>query len=657
MPITVLRKARSTVVEAVGSELLFSSISFSQHQPKIFIIIIITMQCLPTTVPSSSMSPLSSFLSCLLQEHRCTSFSEVVVDNPRPNWQDRPSLKITLTSAAATSTFVSTTGSDLPGASSSFFHSTARWKSNETTATSSHSTKQTESQRGLIPVVRKASPIVKPHSTVCSGIPTCPIRKLSQETSLDNDGHSTVLLYPMQTISVSPESAELGITIDDDIHNESNTSNPTNSPHKPLTLSEALKLPVYRPLEEHRKKNKKSTDSTVSSASSAGSGSSKPPLSPKKRSKIKITTLRSGSKSTAKDTVVTAEKHDDKAKTLMMVKPFTTMAAFQATTPSTLHSTTTKQANSETSSPSSNSSSPRSITDYDVALRPRPDTGRRSLSKTLGVDFQETAPIQPMRRPSSEPEQHHVVVLRRPTPPRLQATRALIRRQSSTISACSSGSTSSSVFSDGSQSSSNSDTIATFPSFCSNTSASEATVKVKNGLSRNVTAGDDRTNTVTTAVTTTTAPKTRSFSFLPTPLEQVSEQSISEHSGSTATTTSPTVSNRKMGRDMRHGDPPSALFIASDPGVEIEFPPLTAPTTAAAAALGNRNSNNINYNVDPKSNMQREIVFRPPSSPSALPVDHESIVDRFEEGSPSDGKPGRSTFPGRFMRIWKTKFR
>lgn len=48
-------------------------------------------------------------------------------------------------------------------------------------------------------------------------------------------------------------------------------------------------------------------------------------------------------------------------------------------------------------------SSPTSaITDY----LERPNTGR-SLSKTLGVDFHEDAPIQPLRRPSAEPDDQH----------------------------------------------------------------------------------------------------------------------------------------------------------------------------------------------------------------------------------------------------------
>jgi hypothetical protein len=299
-----------------------------------------------------------------------------------------------------------------------------------------------------------------------------------------------------------------------------------------------------------------------------------------------------------------------------------------------------------TDSQSLDSPSPRSITDYSTAMGSHPPTGRRSLSKTLGVDFQEAAPIQPMRRPSSEPEQYHVIARRSNPPHRLAVSRALVRRQSSNISVGSSGSTTSSKCSADSQSSSNSDTVATFPSFCSHVSAtSEATIKIQNGWGRTLAAGDEGTAPVINKVYSNNsgsmigAPKTRSISFLPSSLEQVSERSISEHSESTYDNASPTMPKSKIleGR-----------VATSDIEGEVGIPPKTPSFHFGDTSIASISSSTCD---------QMEILFQPPSSPSALPVDYESIIDRFEDGSPIEGNSFKAPLSGRFLHVLKNKFR
>jgi hypothetical protein len=584
------------------------------------------------------MSPLGAFLSCLLQEHNCTSFGEGVVDNPRPHWQDRESLKIPLSSVATRSSI---------GLGSMSLHSTARWESSETTTTSIHSTTQHATEKGLIPVVRKPSPIVEPHPTVSSGILLCPIRRLSQETSCNDDKSFLPIeqLGQMMKVSGSKETAGVGIV---NSNSNGNFENALTSSSKPLTLSEALQLPLYS-LSEGCGCLCKSTDSIVSSASSVASRS-KPPLSPKKSG------TKGGMLRTASYAATTTKKYHSKVTTtVLQVEPSLTTAEETSVVQSnTMHQAQTLHTfflaeNEETAtmaatdSQSMDSPSPRSITDYVTALGNHTPTGRRSLSKTLGVDFQEAAPIQPMRRPSSEPEQHLVTAHHTSAAHRLPTPRALVRRQSSSISVSSSGSTTSSIYSAGSQSSSNSDTIATYPSFCSNMSVtSEATIKIRNGLRRTVTAGDDGTAPVSTTLFSgkssnmSGAPKNRTLSFLPTALEQVSERSISEHSESTYDTISPTI-HRSKNRE--------ALLVPSDRGGEIGISPKTPNFQVGDISKVSSSSN------------QRKALFHPPFSPSTLPVDHESIVDQFEDYSPTDGKSSKAHMSGRLLRILKNKFR
>lgn len=580
------------------------------------------------------------------------------MDNPRPNWQDRPGMNTPLPLLRSSNHSNGTATGGLSGSSS---HSTTRWEPNQTTpsaslshATATTTTTTTTAPKGLIPVVRKASPIVKARPAIFSNnIPTRPIRKLSRETSLGGDGDD-VPIFCRTRQSYDVYFTKKPVEKDD------------STIIKHLTLSEALTLPVYSASGDDTKKSTKGTDSTTSSASSAGSGC-RPPLSPKKRIKVKSAAPggNGGSvgciaiKSTA---VTTTKKYQSKAKTVTVVK-----AKLKTKTNANLEQPPTQYQGPNLNSlllaehknftapteksPSSDSSSPRSITDYTVAMGTRPTTGRRSLSKTLlGVDIQEVAPTQPMRRPSSEPDQHHVVVARRLTPPRISTFRAIGRRQTSILSASSSASTTSSLFSEDSHSSDNCDTIATFPSFCSNVSVtSQVTVKTKNGQGRNVTAGDEGTDPV--VVTTpqdakTPAPRVRPLSFLPTRLEQVSEHSRSEHSGST--TLSPVVSSPKSLRKDLETEPRQNNPTVATTQVEHSTPSVTQCSSKEAMI-----ADNAPVSIPP----QREILFQPPSSPNALPVDHASIIDRFEDGSPVEGGKSKGTLPGRFKRIWMSKFR
>jgi hypothetical protein len=453
----------------------------------------------------------------------------------------------------------------------------------------------------------------------------------------------------MRNISLLQETEEVGMRTESSDGDNGNKGFDLSSP-KSLTLSEALQLPVYSPSVEQFKKLKKSTDSTVSCVSSAGRGS-RPPLSPKKRAEIKSFTSGGGSRNTIKSNTKTVTKP-----TIGTTKNNSTSQTSPIYQAQSLHTHFLHQLKipvpAMEKSPSSSDSSPRSIADYATAMIARPTVDRRSLSKTLGGDFQETAPIQPMRRPSSEPDQHHIVAPRRGTSSFLPSkARTLMQRQGSTLSASSSGSASSSIFSDGSQSSgSNSISIATFPSFCSAvTTASETTVKARNGFSRNVIAGDDGTQSIMTADRSHGHKVTfaRPLAFLPTPLEQVSEHSISDCSESTACSSSPTVSSAKrriQRRGSEHGEKGKEGLLEEDTEcIEVGLHPKATIVDDGLVA-----------------SVQREIVFEPPASPDSLPVDHESIVDRFEDGSPTSTEVGKSktTVPGRrFMRLLKNKFR
>jgi hypothetical protein len=414
--------------------------------------------------------------------------------------------------------------------------------------------------RRLIPVVRKASPVAKPHPTVSNvtrGIPSCPIRKLSQ----DSVASSNII----GNLSCSESAAGRKNTTNKLGMNKNGGTDHAASKTAPSTLSRTLELPLYDPF-----KNKRSTDSTVSSASSAGNGS-RPPLPPKKRTKNHKSNVGSGSayspfrpitsgykkKMSMKKVVVNPKKHPNKEMLSSL------MAQAQLTT-------------NQTTPPSQSqaSSSPRSITDY--VGRP---SGRRSLSKTLmGADQAETAPVLPTRKPSTEPDQHNLVdpTLNRSKRPGHFTGQNLFSRSHSSLSASSS---SSSVFSDtASQSSSNSDTIATYPSFCSS-HASEVTIQLRNGQS-----ADEIMEVAAPFVAA------RSLSFLPTPLEQVSERSVSDRSESTAAS-----------------------------------PPLIQKKTSNAAAAA-----------------AEDIVFQPPVAP--LPVDHSWNTERRGQHSGTKTK-------GRFFRM------
>ncbi|KAL3913029.1 MAG: hypothetical protein SGILL_006652 [Bacillariaceae sp.] len=374
----------------------------------------------------------------------------------------------------------------------------------------------------------------------------------------------------------------------------------------PQTLSQALKLPLYDPCEENYKKIKKSTDSTVSSTSSAGS-CSRPPLPPKKRIKNNVKAASFSGATLA----TTYAKPSQKGKTVMTVKkPVTAKQQFvvksSSYTSPPVHSQHTvkiqtsppQRAAPMTQSPVS-VASPRSITTMfegtsTVGRQQRRPAGRRSLSKTLlGVDQgAETAPVQPMRRPSTEPEQHNLV---------------LLRRHSSIMSASSNNSILSDA--DASQQSSTSTnsgdniTIATYPSICES-HASEATIKVKNGY-----GGHEKTteinisNTVLADVAALPQVTAKRRSFLPTPLEQVSERSISEHDDSS-------------------DDDNSSHDTFAVPSPKV--------------AMGRHQS-------------AEDIVFQPPMAETdALPMDFEAILDGFESDTPSGHKK-----KGRFRKMLK----
>ncbi|KAG7372154.1 hypothetical protein IV203_018297 [Nitzschia inconspicua] len=527
-------------------------------------------------------------------------------------------------------------------------HSTTRWGSNETTPPLTHPTSSNPTPKGPTPVVRKPSPIVKSRPTICSGLPLCPIRKLSQETSHDDDNGDVLLLDPVLDDAGTQEIGLSGNNAGYYAH-----ANRSISPaSKLLTVSESFELPLYSLSPEQTKELKKKSDSPVHSVPSAGSGS-KPPLSPKKKIKNKATEHDSGTSSDSATSALTITK------AVMDIEPTNAMNTVQsnavvAAVPAkrqiqTLNSYSLseneKSLSSTEKSPSSDSSSPRSITDHITERSSRPATGRRTLSKTLGVDFRETAPIQPIRRPSHEPYQNNVIT-RPPLLPSFPSTSALIWCHNSQVSSSSSGSTNGSS---DSQNSSNNNTIGTCSSLCSEVSAvSEATVKARNCYVRNVTATDAGTDPLPAPRYsnngTATAPRARSLSFLPSPLEQVSEHSISEHSESTTTTTSPPVSSRKSRKKRCEAQ---VRIPTLEDGIEND----------EVIGIGIHRSIETAPAVTVRNSAQREIIFQPPTSPSALPVDHTSIIDRFEDGSPAQEGESKMTLHGRFMRILKNKFR
>lgn len=422
---------------------------------------------------------LSTFLTGLMTEHGCTKFDEVVVDRACLQFDSRHFSTLPLSS---TTTLNST------GLLSGSQHSNTRWESNEPVTLSNIMSfdfhHRNHHGQTLLPVLRKRLAVVNnttsfhqsdgatesdaatTSTTVKkkSGIPSCPIRKLSRESSLSQGGERADPWQPQRPGSSGTESRRL-----------SPWKCPLGKQGEPPSLAafdlttaatshaSTTAFPAFQP-----PRRPIGGETAIASKAFASAGLpntspsllatfSRPPLSPKKKSMVPSATAPATSTAIATATCPTSNGaaametamavipkshfgiHNDRVVGLpimaVMVPP---PAIVRSSFPFALQGPETTHGGSSDSPPNSGvpssvpasadsasgyvasasrgvadnfsdifsgRRSPRSITDS----LGRPNTGR-SLSKTLGVDFQETAPVQPMRRPSAEPE-HHVSTL------------------------------------------------------------------------------------------------------------------------------------------------------------------------------------------------------------------------------------------------------
>jgi hypothetical protein len=411
--------------------------------------------------PMSFSPVLSTFLTGLLQEHGCSKFEAVVVDRACPKLHSRIFLTIPVSSATTLSSNSLHSGSA---------HSSARWESIGPSPIGSALPLDRHHQHlKPQPALRQRSPGVN-HQSVFkagssarnfgdaatrstlekkSGLPACPIRKLSRESSLppggeeeerqehESSGTENRRLgpwkYPQPMQAFLPVCDAAGRTVPQEfgspsrtVGETSNAGNDGASPSLPCTSTSSTSTSSRPPLSPKKTTKTPSSSATVpctSRSAATGRGICKrtlvqdaPRFGNHRDPKIVLPTLplvapapvrvRSTSTHAIQELETICARISDgfteRTKTTS-VSPSPDAASDNA---STLGHRITDTSNKAISKRLSSEPS----TDY----QGRPHTGR-SLSKTLGVDFQELAPVQPMRRPSSEPE-HRDSTFDRSTP-------------------------------------------------------------------------------------------------------------------------------------------------------------------------------------------------------------------------------------------------
>jgi hypothetical protein len=440
-----------------------------------------------STVSSlSNNTMLSTFLNGLLLEHGCSHYDEIVMDRAgcikKQNFDSR---HLSCSSDANGNILLGglSLSLSLPSSSSSS-HSTTRWESSEpsiTTTTILHNTPNNSSSTRLA-LVDKGNSLIngKPRlipwnysNTVSiaaftktptafsttttaktvlqqhSGIPSCPIRKLSCESSLSSCGNGEEESYRYQ---------QRGIV--GGIGTRTRTCNTYSSIVSPTTTT------TYPPSSTHST----SPLSVASSSSSSPLVPTRPPLSPKKKMMFIKKKHPSPSAIAVTDSTKTKSypmTNGGGRNKIMMIRkptvggqhvknknqpnnvrptnvrhavvkfpssstyasqkgPYVESHRLPSTSPFVFHELDTIQERQSSLLEQSESignnnrtsSSTSAITDFQGPLLPPPNSNSsnnntaittnttiRSLSKTtLGVDFHEDAPVQPLRRPSAEPD-------------------------------------------------------------------------------------------------------------------------------------------------------------------------------------------------------------------------------------------------------------